>query len=140
MRSYWITCPRQDQGRSPCGPFSALCAGGCNATGKGQEAGAQATWHRRSGWPCVRDTRPRPVPPVCSGAPSVAANGLTKRAQMPPLAISLTGSHDATSAPGRARVRATPGGALSPPPLCVSGGGHSVSGSGISNERGGLRQ
>ena len=30
------------------------------------------------GWPCVRDTGPRPVPPACSGAPSAVASWLTK--------------------------------------------------------------
>ena len=44
-------------------------------------------------------------------------------------------SRDATSAPSRARVRVTPGGALSP----LQRGGHSLSGSGMLNERGGLR-
>ena len=76
--SYWITSPRQDQGCSPCGPFSACRAGGCNATGKGQEAVAQAAWHRRCGWPCVHDTGPRLVPPACSRAPSTTASGLKK--------------------------------------------------------------
>ena len=49
--------------------------------------------------------------------------GLAKGAQAPPLTISLTSGRDATSASGRARVRATPGGALSPRPLCLQGGG-----------------
>ena len=49
--------------------------------------------------------------------------GLAKRAQTPPLAISLTSARDATSAPSRARVRAPPGGALSPPPPQASPGG-----------------
>ena len=80
MCSYWITSPLQDQGRSPCGPFSACCAGGCSATGKGQEAGPRAAWHCRRAWPYVRDTGPRPVPLACSGAPSTAASWLTKGA------------------------------------------------------------
>ena len=78
MCSRWITSPRQDHGRSPCGPFSACRAGGCSATGKGHEAGARAAWHHRRGWPCVRDPGPRLVPPACSGAPITAANGLSK--------------------------------------------------------------
>ena len=45
--------------------------------------------------------------------------GLPERAQAPPLVITFTRARDVTSTPGRARVRATPGGALSrpPPPL-----------------------
>ena len=78
MCSYWITSPRQDQGRSPCGPFSACRAGGCSATGKGQEAGAWAAWHRCRGWPYVRNTGLCPVPPAGSGEPNTAANGHTK--------------------------------------------------------------
>ena len=67
--------------------------------------------------------------------------GFAKRGQTPPLVITLTNARDATSAPSRARVRATPRGALSPPPHAGSrGGGGSLSGSGMLNERGGLRQ
>ena len=58
---------------------------------------------------------------LCGGVPGRA--GLAKRAQTPPLAISLTSMRDATSAPSRARVRAPPGGALSPPPQASPGGG-----------------
>ena len=53
-------------------------AGRCSAAGMGPEAGARAVWRRRRGWPCVRDTGPRLVPPACSGAPSTAASGPTK--------------------------------------------------------------
>ena len=68
--------------------------------------------------------------------------GLAKRAQTPPLTNFLTSARDATSAPSRAQVRATPGGALSPPPPEASpgGAGHSLSGCGMLNERGGLKQ
>ena len=65
--------PPEGQGCSHRGPFSA-----CRATGKGQEVGARAAWHRRRRWPCVHNTGSRPVPPVCSRAPNIAASGLTK--------------------------------------------------------------
>ena len=74
---------------------------------------------------------------LCGGIPGRA--GLAKRAQTPLLAIALTSARDAMSAPARALVRAAPGGALNPP-QCVSkgGGGHSLSGSAMLNQRGGL--
>ena len=80
---------------------------------------------------------------VGSVAASQAAQG-TPSARKRPRSQSPSPARGATSAPSRARVRAPPGGALSPPPPpSISrggGGGHSLSGSGMLNERGGLRQ
>ena len=42
MCSYWIISSWQEHGCSPCGPFNACRAGGCNATSKGHEAMVRA--------------------------------------------------------------------------------------------------
>ena len=56
MCFYWITSPRQDQGCSPCGPFSACRAG----------AGSVAASQAARGSPTARKCpRPRSPSPVC---------------------------------------------------------------------------
>ena len=76
-----------------------------------------------------------------AGGGSTARAGSAARPRALPLAVLITGTSDATSAPGVARVRAPPGGTFRPPPPRVSmGGAHSLSGSGTLDGRGELRR
>ena len=92
----------------PAGSRRAPHGRGASARGGASVAGVAAARAAGRGW-------------LRGGVPGRA--GLAKHTQTLPLAISLTSARDTTSAPSRARVRATPRGALSPPPLRLRGGG-----------------
>ena len=130
---------------------------------------ARAARHRRCGWPSVHVTGSHPVPPVCSGAPSTASSGLKRTWQHKrcgrgcsphtrAASLAAQGSPSAhkqprslSPSPVRVTRRARPAqhkcarraeepSALAPCDSRGGGGVHSLSGSGMLNERGGLRQ
>ena len=112
----------------------------CQRAHEGQRMGAaQAPVAARALRPWLQ---PAQLAGTGSAVASQAARG-SPSARKCPRSQSPSPAHarDTTSALGKARVHATPGGALSPPPPLVSmGGGHSLSVSGMLNERGGLRR